>query len=201
VRQAKTIFRKRRIDIQSANKINICCGNQRIPDYIGIDVATNADICLDLSRRNLPFRDNSLEAVVCMSAINYFDRSRAQELIQEVRRVLKVGGVARFGVQDMKSLAQRYIDGDRRFFFQTLPDGRERFEGPTLGDKFAAWLYGYEIDGSRCRYFYDYDALAYLFKQADFSVVERMAFKQSRLANIDLIDNRPEQMFFLEAVK
>jgi predicted SAM-dependent methyltransferase len=192
---------RRRIDIRSVKKVNMCCGDRRIPGYVGIDMATNADICIDLSKKDLPFRNGSLEAVVCMSAINYFSRSRAQQLIREVHRVLVRQGVARFGVQDMRILAKRYVDKDTEFFFQRLPNNTERFEGPTLGDKFAAWFYGYAIDGFPCRYFYDYEALEYLFKEAGFSVVEQMPFQESRLHHIDLIDNRAEQMFFLEAVR
>ena len=40
-----------------------------------------------------------------------------------------------------------------------------------------------------------------LFKMAGFSVVEKRAFQESRLEDIEMIDNRPDQMFFLEAVK
>ena len=101
----------------------------------------------------------------------------------------------------MKALAERYVRGDREFFFQKLPDGRERFEGATLGDKFAAWLYGYAVDGHPCRYFYDFESLAHLFRAAGFAVVERKPFGESRIAEVRQLDNRPEQMFFLEAVK
>jgi hypothetical protein len=136
-----------------------------------------------------------------MSAINYFSRNRAIEILAEVHRTLATGGIARFGVQDLRSIAQKYVDQDRDFFLQRLPDGRERFEGPTFGDKFAAWFYGYEVNGTPCRYFYDFESLAYLFKNAGFSVVEQKPYLVSRLENIQLIDNRPDQMFFLEAVK
>jgi ubiquinone/menaquinone biosynthesis C-methylase UbiE len=185
----------------SVNKINLCCGNQKIPAYYGIDFVRGVDLYLDLSKNDLPFQDGSLDVVVCISAINYFTRARAQELVHEVHRVLKNGGIARFGVQDMESIARRYVEKDTEFFFQKLPDGRERFEGPTLGDKFAAWFYGYAIKGVPCRYFYDYESLAHLFKKAGFTTAEKKAFLESRLEHIKQIDNRPEQMFFLEAVK
>ena len=55
--------------------------------------------------------------------------------------------------------------------------------------------------GMPCRYFYDYDSLAYLFKEAGFPIVEQKQFRESRLKDIELIDNRPDQMLFLEAVK
>lgn len=201
LRNSKRRIVAARIRRLSVRKINLCCGNQRIPGYFGIDFMRGVDLYLDLSKDDLPFEDNSLDSVVCMSAINYFTRARGQELIEEVYRVLRPGGVARFGVQDMEGIARRYMEKDTGFFFQKLPDGRDRFEGPTLGDKFAAWFYGYAIKGVPCRYFYDYDSLAFLFKSAGFTVIGRKAFQESRLEHIQMIDNRPEQMFFLEAVK
>lgn len=201
LRNAKRRIVAARLRRLSVRNINLCCGNQRIPGYFGIDFARGVDLYLDLSKEDLPFEDNSLDSVVCMSAINYFTRTRGQELIKEIYRVLRPGGVARFGVQDMEGIARRYVEKDTEFFFQKLPDGRDRFEGSTLGDKFAAWFYGYAIKGVPCRYFYDYDSLAFLFKSAGFSVIERKAFQESRLEQIHMIDNRPEQMFFLEAVK
>jgi SAM-dependent methyltransferase len=195
------LFLGRKIAKSSCTRLNLCCGPQRIPGYLGVDVSPGADLRLDLGRYDLPLPDGSLEAVVCISAINYFTRRRAAEIVAEVHRALKPGGIARFAAQDLESIARRYVEKDTAFFFQRLPDGRERFEGPTLGDKFAAWFYGYVSGGSPCRYFYDFDSLAFLFRSAGFGVVERRPFGDSRLEHIELIDNRPDQMFFLEAVK
>jgi len=190
-----------RFDPDKAQKVNLCCGLQKIPDYVGIDFVGRVDLLLNLGKGALPFSANSLDSVVCTSAINYFTRDRGQEIINEVYRVLKTGGVARFSSQDMESIARRYVEKDYNFFFQKLPDGQDRFEGPTLGDKFAAWFYGYAIKGIACQYFYDYDSLAHLFKEAGFSLVEKKEYQRSRLDHIELIDNRPDQMFFLEAIK
>jgi SAM-dependent methyltransferase len=192
---------RRRIGGARPGKVNLCCGSQRLPGWLGVDALPGADAIVDLSAGELPFEDASLEAVVCMSAINYFTRRRAAELVREMHRVLRPGGVCRVGVQDMRALAERYVRGDEAFFFQKLPDGRNRFEGPTLGDKFAAWFYGYAAGAHRCEYFYDFESLAWLFRDAGFTVVERRAYRDSRLADARLLDNRPDQMFFLEAVK
>ena len=189
-----------RFDPADVRKINLCCGAQKIPGYLGIDYSGQVDLKLDLEKDHLPFNEGTLEVVTCVSAINYFTRSRGQEIVDEVYRVLKQGGSARFSVQDLEVIAKRYVEKDATFFFQKLPDGRERFEGATLGDKFAAWFYGYVSVGP-CKYFYDYDSLEYLFKAAGFSVVEKRGYMDSRLERIELIDNRPDQMFFLEAVK
>jgi len=200
-RSARRRALERRLAGKGIRKLNLACGSQRVPGFLGIDLVEGADLRLDLARTDLPFAASSLEAVVCMSAINYFTRARAQQLAREMHRVLRAGGVCRVGVQDMKSLAERYVRGDREFFFQKLADGRERFEGPTLGDKFAAWFYGYAVGAHRCEYFYDFESLAHLFREAGFGVVERKAFRESRIAEAALLDNRADQMFFLEAVK
>lgn len=181
--------------------VNLCAGTQRVPGWLAVDVDGDVDLLLDLSRSDLPFADGSLEAVACMSAINYFARPRALRIVAETHRVLRPGGVARFGVQDLRRLAARYVARDLAFFGQKRPDGTDRFEGETLGDKFASWFYGYPTAGGPCRYVYDYESLALLFHAAGFSVVEERPFQSSRLADAGLLDNRPDQMFFLEAVK
>jgi SAM-dependent methyltransferase len=200
-RSARRRALERGLADKGIRKLNLACGNQKVPGFFGIDLVDGADLRLDLAHMDLPFPDASLEAVVCMSAINYFTRARARQLVREMHRVLRAGGVCRVGVQDMKSLAERYVRGDREFFFQKLADGRDRFEGPTLGDKFAAWFYGYAVGAHRCEYFYDFESLAHLFREAGFSVIERKAFRESRIAEVDLLDNRADQMFFLEAIK
>lgn len=189
------------LDHKSVKKVNLGCGSQKIPGYCGVDFGGKVDLKLNLDEGILPFKNSSVETVTCISAINYFTRRRGEEIIKEVYRILQPGGITRFGVQDLEMLARRYVEKDVEFFFQKLPDGQERFEGITLGDKFVAWFYGYAIKGAPCKYFYDYESLAYLFKKSGFSVVEKKNFMESNLEHIDLIDNRPDQMFFLEAIK
>jgi predicted SAM-dependent methyltransferase len=200
-RRARRLMLEKRLRAQRIRKVNLCSGSQKVPGYFAVDSIAGADLRIDLSTMNLPFADSSLEIVVCMSAINYFKRERAKELVREIHRALQPGGVCRVGVQDLRSLAERYVRGDDEFFCQKLPDGRDRFEGPTIGDKFVAWFYGYAIGSNRCQYFYDFDSLAYLFREAGFRIVERKEYRESRIDEVQQLDNRPEQMFFLEAVK
>lgn len=196
-----SIYLRCTVDLSQFKNVNLCSGTQRIQGYKNIDFFGDADLLLNLEKDNLPFNDNSLDNLVCISAINYFTKARATEIVSEVYRVLKVGGVARFGVQDLELIAFKYVNKDIDFFFQKLPNGQDRFEGDTLGDKFMAWFYGYKINDSSCKYFYDYESLEKIFKDVGFGLVEKKNFKESRLNFIDQIDNRPEQMFFLEAVK
>jgi predicted SAM-dependent methyltransferase len=183
-------------------KLNLCSGPIKIDDYCSVDISSSSDIKLDLEKKLLPFLDNSMEVVICISAINYFSRVRGEEIIADVYRVLKKGGVTRFATQDLADIATKYINRDKKFFFQKLADGRERFEGVTMADKINSWFYGYKTNGGKsCKYFYDYETLELLFLNAGFKSVSRKKFRESKIENIDLIDNRPDQMFFLEAIK
>jgi len=189
---------------KSIVRVNLCNGGISVPNFFSTDIRPDADLYLDLEKELLPFPDNSLEYVVCISSINYFTRDRGEEIIQDTYRALRPGGVARFAVQDLRMIADKYIRGDREFFYQKRTDGsgRDRFPGETMADKINTWFYGYASrKGTGGRYFYDYETLALLFKKAGFAIIEERRFQDSRIPHIDAIDNRPDQMFFLEAVK
>ena len=183
------------------DKLNLCSGNQVIEGYTSLDYNFSADLIVNLNKGRLPFKSNSMSVVVCTSAINYFTRLRGQEIINDVYRILKIGGIARFSSQDLELIANKYVNKDAKFFFQKLSNGKERFEGKTMGDKFNSWFYGYESHAGGCKYFYDFETLSELFICAGFKIVEKKNYLDSNLESIDKIDNRKNQMFFLEAVK
>ena len=189
------------LNISNIDKINLCSGDVRIPGYFNIDFIGDVDLKIDLEIHDLPFKNNSIDTVICMSAINYFSYGRAKELICEIFRALRVGGIVRFGTQDLEVLSLKYAQKDESFFNQKLANGKIRFEGDTIGDKYVAWFYGYEINDNKCRYFYDYDSLRNLFVLAGFTNIEKKLYLERSIQNIVLIDNRPDQMFFLEAIK
>lgn len=188
-------------DKQKMLKINLCSGSIKLEGYVNIDIFPGSDIVLDLEKDLLPFPDNSADIVVCISAINYFSRQRASEIVRDVRRVLKPGGIARFGTQDLRILAENYLNKESKFYLEKLPDGRDRFPGKTVGDKFNAFFYGFQSGSKHCKYVYDFEMLKVLFEEAGFSLIEQKAYQESIIPEIAKIDNRPEQMFFLEAIK
>ena len=183
-------------------KINICSGSIILDGYCNIDIEPSADICIDLEKKLFPFLDGSINTAVCISAINYFTRERAQEIVNETYRVLEKDGIARFATQDFKTIVKKYLSDDKKFFFQKLSSGEQRFRGETMADKINSWFYGYKTSGDKsCKYFYDYDTLETLFKKAGFKNIKNKKYMESSIPEIKLIDNRPEQMFFLEAIK
>jgi len=188
-------------DKRCVRKINLCSGPVPLDGYINIDISRNADIILDMEKDLLPFPDESVNIVVCISAINYFSRQRSLEIIKDVYRVLKPDGVARFASQDLRILAEKYLNNDLEFYFQKLPDDRDRFPGETIADKFNGFFYGFHCGDKHCKCVYDFESLKTLFEQGGFSVIEQKRYCESIIPDVDKIDNRPEQMFFLEAIK
>ena len=114
------------------NRVNLCCGPILLNDYVNVDINPVADVVIDLEKELLPFPDNSVDTLICIAGINYFSRQRGIEIITDVHRVLRPGGVARFATQDLRKLATSYIEGDARFFNQTLPDGSTVEAGAAL---------------------------------------------------------------------
>lgn len=182
-------------------KVNLCGGPVKLKDFVNVDISNVADITLDLESDLLPFDDDSVDVIVCISAINYFSRNRGQEIIKDVHRVLKSGGMTRFGTQDLQILTQKYIDRDVAFYMQKLKNGKDRFPGQTIADKFNEFFYGFCSGEKCCKYVYDFDALKVLFEAAGFILIQKKKYLESQIPEIKMIDNRPEQMLFLEAIK
>lgn len=189
------------VGTQKEIKINLCSGSTKLEGFINIDLQKGADRVIDLERDLLPFPDGTVDSVICISAINYFSYERGQEIIQDVYRVLRPGGVARFAVQDLRVLAEKYLSQDHAFYFQKLPNGRDRFPGRTYADKFNEFFTGFSSGDKHCKYVYDFDSLSTHFRSAGFACIEQKAYRESRIEGAEIFDNRPEQMFFLEAVK
>ena len=185
-------------------KVNLCSGAVNIYGYINVDICNLPHInhVLDLEKTLLPFYDNSADVIACNGAIGYFTEERAGEIIKDVYRVLKVGGVTRFGTQDLRVIAEKYIERDRKFYFQILSNGRYRFPGRTFCEKFNEWYYGHHSGhGKHCKYVYDFETLKLLFDEAGFKQIKDMEYLESNIPEVHQLDNRKSQLFFLEAIK
>ncbi len=208
-KKLKAKLNLKELDLRSAEKeekkplqkVNLCSGPVMLKGWVNVDISPMADITIDLEKELLPFEDESVDTLVCISAINYFTLKRGFEIIKDVYRVMKQDGIVRFATQDLRVLAQKYLDRDEEFFFQKLENGEDRFPGITFADKFSHWFYGFETGGKSCKYVYDYETISLLFKEAGFEIIEEKKYLESEISEIKLIDNRPEQMFFIEARK
>lgn len=161
-------------------KVNLC--GVGLDGFVNVDISLKADKIRDLSWMRLPFKDNSVDYLICMSAINYFTKKRAQKIINDVYRVLKPNGVCRFGTQDLAKICSGYLSND--------------FSCERVNE----WFRGYKSNGRKCKYVYDSETLWMMFYETGFREITPCAYKNSP-NDIGQYDNRPEQMFFIEAKK
>ena len=91
----------------AAPRLNVGCGNQKMPGWLGIDrVRTEAaDIVRDITR-GLPFADSSVAEIYCDNVLEHIGPSDDFVFVlNEFYRVLNPGGVATIIVPDGRSQA------------------------------------------------------------------------------------------------
>jgi len=88
-------------------RINVGCGNQKMPGWIGIDRVPTAavDLVRDLAR-GLPFEDSSVDEIYCDNVLEHIGPNEDFIFVlNEFYRVLKSGGIATLIVPDGRSQA------------------------------------------------------------------------------------------------
>lgn len=98
-------------DIYASNrKLNLGCGDVRLAGYINVDALEKfrPDVVCDVSK--LEFSDdNQYDLVRASHVLEHFEYPRCVEVLQEWRRVLRVGGYIVVCVPDFQALSWRTI--------------------------------------------------------------------------------------------
>ncbi len=134
-------------------------------------------------RYGIPLPDDSADYLYSSHFLEHLDKRMGHYLLVECYRVLKPGGALRIAAPDLEHAWRMYQTGEK-----------ERM----LHDYFF-------IDGatgfSQHRYLYDYQMLADIFKEIGFVHIVRAVFRQGRVPDLDLLDNRADYTLFVEAQK
>lgn len=150
------------------------------------------DISCDI-REGLPVEDASFHYVVSIHALPMISYPDLVPVLQELRRVLKPGGVLRLALPDVDRGIRAYQAGRRDYFL--IPDEDVR----SLGGKFIVHMlwYGYSVT------LFTSDFIEELLNKAGFSRVTHCQFRQtaSEWPEIVMLDNRENESLFVEAVK
>ncbi len=131
----------------------------------------------------IPFPDEFVDYLYSSHLLEHLFKEDAKRLLKEVYRVLKKGGIARVCVPDLEYAILLYQKGDKEqalhYFFASSKSG---------------WL-------SRHQYMYDFDLLKQLFEESGFINIVRCLYRQGKVPDIDVLDNRPEETLYVEASK
>jgi SAM-dependent methyltransferase len=133
--------------------------------------------------RGLPLASDVVDYVYSSHVLEHFYPRDAEQLVRDMYRVLKPGGIIRICVPDLEHAVRLYQNGAKdaalRFFFVSEPRG-----------SFA-----------RHFYMYDYAMLADLLGKAGFNSIIRRQYREGMTPDLDKLDNRPEETLYVEAQK
>lgn len=175
-------------------RLNWGCGQYPEPGWINSDVKDDPgiDISCDI-RGGLPLDDDDLDYAVSIHALPMIPYPDLVPVLEELRRVLRPGGVLRLALPDFDKAVHAYLAGDRSHFL--VPDEDE----PTLSGKMIVHLlwYGYSVT------LFTEEFARSLLLRAGFRHVDVCAFREtgSSFSAIVELDNREHESFFIEAVK
>jgi SAM-dependent methyltransferase len=131
----------------------------------------------------LPFPDRSVDYVYSSHLVEHLFKDEAERLMRESFRILKPSGRIRVCVPDLEHAVSLYQAGQREtameFFFS---DSKRGYFG-------------------RHQYMYDFQMLSELLAGAGFDNIQRCAFREGQMPDIAVLDNRPEQTLYVEAVR
>lgn len=183
-----------RMSERPVRRLNWGCSGHVADGWINSDIKQNRSInhTSDI-RVGLGLLSDSIDYAVTIHALPEIPYAELIPVLEELRRVLKPGGVLRVAVPDLDKGIQAYQQGKKAYF--PIPDEDMK----SLGGKFALHLiwYGYT------RSVFTYDFIEELLRRSGFRDVTRCEFLQtvSRHPDIVQLDNRERESLFVEATK
>jgi predicted SAM-dependent methyltransferase len=178
----------------NVKRLNWGCGGWTPAGWINSDIkqGRGIDICGDI-RQGLLLEDDSIDYIVSIHALPEMPYDDLVPALQELRRVLKPGGVLRLALPDLLKGVRAYERGDRDYFL--VPDDDVK----SLGAKLIVQLiwYGYS------RTLFTPEFIEEMLYKARFERVDHCSYQQTRsqFAEIIELDNRENESLFVEATK
>lgn len=200
-------------------KVNLGCGLAVSPGWINVDASLNALVASwprvahkllyrlsganryysleqycdllenhvfvhhDLSH-SIPLKDQTADFVYSSHFLEHLFKQDAERLLTDCHRALKPSGILRISIPDLAYAISLYARGEKE---------------KMLADYF--FVEDKESFLARHKYMYDFELLKALLEKIGFSQVVRCAYQEGRTPDIKLLDNRPEDSLFVEAVK
>jgi predicted SAM-dependent methyltransferase len=175
-------------------RLNWGCGEWALDGWINSDIKENVgvDIVADI-RDGLPLESATIDYAVSIHSLPEIPFTELVPALQELRRVLKPGGVLRLALPDLDKGIDAYLRRDASYF--KVPDS----DAQSVGAKFVTQMiwYGYS------RSLFTHEFTQELLERAGFTRVDHVSFRHtaSPFPEIVDLDNREQESLFVEAVK
>jgi SAM-dependent methyltransferase len=148
-----------------------------------------------------PWPDGSASAVFSSHMVEHLEADEVRHVLSEAFRVLRSGGIMRLALPDLELAAQKYLqdkasgNGSAADAFVTYLYLRPEVHGSGVHRMLVRFLHRPHL------WMYDFDSLAKRVRDAGFVQVTRREYKQGSCPDVELLDSRPEDSFFLEAIR
>lgn len=179
-------------------KLNIACGGHHLSGWINIDLRSDADLTLDVTK-GLPYDADSVDYIYSKAFFEHLTVAQGVTHLRDCLRVLKVGGVLRLSTVELEIMLNKYVDGtwsNQRFV--SACGAKTRAEAVN-------WRFyeGYGSGGHR--YLYDEEELTRRMKEAGFIKCYRCEFDVSDYPDLCGLESTPgwddPEMLIMEAIK
>jgi len=92
-------------------KLNLGSGEERIPDFINIDIRSEVkpDIVCDLERNGIPFHDCTVDEIFMKDFLEHVSWRRVKWFLKEVCRVLKPKGKVFIRCPDFEAIVKKWM--------------------------------------------------------------------------------------------
>lgn len=93
-------------------KLNLGCGTDVREGFLNIDVRNLPNVDIVSTLENLPFEDNYADLIVAQDVLEHFCRIELGRVLEEIKRVLKIGGILEIRVPDCEQILNKYKWGE-----------------------------------------------------------------------------------------
>lgn len=177
----------------NARKLHIGCGEKRLSGWLNIDIEGNAaDLHHDMMNP-LPFPTGSVELVYNEHFLEHLTAEQGVAALREFHRVLRVGGVLRVAMPDLRYILFRYFwrwraqEWIKRYDYDHLQTPAE-----MVNLCFHEWGH---------RHLYDHPELIRRLREAGFHRWRRASFGRSVHAELRRLETRGDSKLIVEAVR
>ncbi|MFA6602445.1 MAG: methyltransferase domain-containing protein [Candidatus Shapirobacteria bacterium] len=141
-------------------------------------------------RKRLPYPDSSVDVVYCSHVLEHFYRFETENILKEVKRIIKKDGVVRIVLPDLEKIKKNET-------------GSEGFNRKYLGyeaDKDWGWRRRFIREH---RWMYDFKSLAEILSKAGLKKIKKSQWRKGECPDIDKLDlsSHQDHSFYVEAKK
>lgn len=95
--------------------LNIGCGSTFHEDWVNVDIYSTSEHVIEMDiRKGIAFEDSSFDVVYSSHVLEHMSKYAAEELVAEMIRVLKPGGILRLVVPDLEAIITNYTKFKRK---------------------------------------------------------------------------------------